>query len=87
MAGTKQAQLEALEAPDNSAFPFHAAAAAKAQPCSRERQGTPVSGGDGRDRQTGGIFKGSRAGGSARVLMKVNTALLCFSSSEEAAET
>lgn len=34
MAGTKQARLGALEAPDNT-FPFHAAAAAKPQPCSR----------------------------------------------------
>lgn len=76
MAGTKQAQLEAPEPPDNSAFPFHAAAAATAQPCSRERQGTPESGGEGRDRQTGGIFKASRAGWSAQVLMEVNATLL-----------
>lgn len=62
MAGTKQARLGALEAPDNT-FPFHAAAAAEPQVFqsphrgSGERQGTPVSGGEGRDNETGGISK------------------------------
>lgn len=42
-AGTKQALLETLEAPDK-ALPFHAAAAAKPQPCSRAPTEAAVKG-------------------------------------------
>lgn len=82
MAGTKQEQLEALEAPDN-AFPFHAAAAAKPQPCSRApteaaakgRAPQKWRGGQGqRGRRDFQRFKDF----NAEVLMKVNMTLLCF---------